>query len=323
MDRSARAFWVTRPGHGEIREQRLSPIAAGEVLVRTQFTALSRGTESIVYHGRVPASEHSRMRCPYQDGDFPAPVKYGYANVGRVLLGPSELRDRLVFSLYPHQTEFIVPAEAVIPLPENVPPERAVLAANLETALNAIWDARPLAADRISVVGGGVLGCLCAFLLEQLAGVDLELVDPALERRKVADALGIRHVTPESARSERDLILHASGAPAGLRAALTLAATEATIVELSWYADSMVELPLGQAFHARRLSLRSSQVGNLSPNARPRHTRRSRLALALELCAAPALDALIEPDIEFEALPEAAARVLAADSRVLCQRIRY
>ena len=323
MDRSARAFWVTTPGHGEIREHRLAPIAAGQVLVRTELSALSRGTESIVFHGRVPASEYSRMRCPYQEGEFPAPVKYGYANVGRILLGPSELRDRLVFSLYPHQTEFIVPAEAVIPLPHDVPPERAVLAANLETALNAIWDARPLAGDRISVVGGGVLGCLCAFLLRQLAGVDLELVDPAPERSRTAHALGVRHVTPDAARGERDLILHASGAPAGLRAALELAATDATIIELSWYADTVVELPLGQAFHARRLSLRSSQVGNLSPNARPRHTRHSRLGLALGLCADPALDVLLEPEIEFEALPEAAARVLAADCRALCQRIRY
>jgi 2-desacetyl-2-hydroxyethyl bacteriochlorophyllide A dehydrogenase len=319
----ARAFWVTGPGACELRETTVGEPRMDEVLVQTLYSAVSRGTEALVYNGRVPVSEYTRMRCPHQEGDFPAPVKYGYSSVGRVIRGQSELQGCVVFCLYPHQSAFVVPAVAVVPVPDGVPPERAVLGANLETALTALWDAAPRFGDRISVVGAGVVGCLCAYLAARIPGTDVELIDVRPERADVAHALGARFATPEGARRHRDLVLHASGTGAGLRTALELATLDASIVEISWFGDEQVALPLGQAFHVKRLSLRSSQVGTVSPMARRRFTHASRLELALSLCADPALDALFSGESALEALPVVMAELASNASGALCQRIRY
>lgn len=139
----AQACWTVAPGHADIRDESLPPLGSEEVRVRTLHTGVSRGTEGLVFRGEVPASEAQRMRAPFQVGEFPGPVKYGYVNVGVVEAGPDALLGRTVFCLYPHQTVYQVPAQAVIPLPHGVPPARAVLAANLETAINALWDAAP------------------------------------------------------------------------------------------------------------------------------------------------------------------------------------
>ncbi len=320
---NARAFWVVRPGASEIRALALPAARAGEVQVETLYSAISRGTESLVYNGYVPASEYQRMRCPHQEGEFPGPVKYGYASVGRVVGGSSELVGRVVFCLYPHQTAYVVAEDVAIEVPHDVPPERAVLAANLETALNALWDAQPLVGDRISVVGAGVVGCLVAYLAARVLATDVELVDVRPERADVARALGVRFALANGASAERDLVLHASGSGEGLVTALSLAANEARVLELSWFGDRAVTLPLGQDFHVKRLTLRSSQVGQLSPNARRRFTHRKRLALALSLCADPALGALISGECAFEDLPETMQQLAAKSSGALCQRVSY
>ncbi|HET7542888.1 MAG TPA: zinc-binding alcohol dehydrogenase [Polyangiaceae bacterium] len=323
MSESARAFWIVEPGRGELRSERLPTPAADEVLVRALYGAVSRGTESLVFHGRVPHSERERMRCPHQVGDFPGPVKYGYSSVGRVEAGSAELLGQLVFCLFPHQSAYVVPASAVLPLPQGVPPERAVLAANLETAINAIWDAAPRLGDRVSVVGGGVVGCLCAYLLARHPALSVELVDLQAERAPIAHALGASFAQPGDAQRERDLVLHASGSEAGLRTSLSLAGTEATVLELSWFGASEVSLPLGEAFHARRLCLRSSQVGTLSPHARGRFDHRARLSLALELCADPLLERVIDSETPFEDLPAAMQRLTRPPSSGLGHRLRY
>jgi hypothetical protein len=263
------------------------------------------------------------MRCPHQEGEFPFPIKYGYSNVGMVAAGPEALRGRNVFCLYPHQTSYVVPASAVVPLPAGVPPERAVLAANMETALNALWDARPLIGDRVSVVGAGVVGALCAYLAVKVCAVDVELIDIRPDREALAAALNLKFRTPEQAAPERDLVFHASAQGAGLETALGLLADEGTVMELSWYGDEAVSVGLGGRFHSGRLAIRSSQVGRVSPAARPRFEYRQRLELALGLCADPALDALISGECAFEALP-ALMSVLADPAQgVLCQRVRY
>lgn len=318
----ARAFWITGRGAGEIREEPLRAPGRGEVLVESWYGAISRGTEALVLDGRVPPSEYERMRAPHQVGTFPFPVKYGYISVGRVVAGEATLVGRTVFCLYPHQTRYVVPAGEVVVVPERVPAKRAVLAANLETAINGLWDAGVRLGDRVAVVGGGVVGCLAAYLAGRLPGCAVELVDVLPERARVAAALGVGFATPETARPEADLVVHASGAPAGLQTALALAGQEATVVELSWYGDRAVELPLGAAFHAQRLTLRSSQVGAVPPAQRPRWTTRRRLELALALLADPALDVLFDGELDFEALPEALPR-LAAQGGALCRRLRY
>jgi NADPH:quinone reductase-like Zn-dependent oxidoreductase len=319
---SARAFWIVGPGRGELRDVGLPAPGPGQVLVESLYSGVSRGTEMLVFGGRVPASVAERMRAPHQEGEFSFPVKYGYASVGRVLRGPPELAGRAVFCLHPHQTRYVVDAGAVIPVPHGVPPERAVLAANLETAINGMWDAGVTIGDRVAVVGGGVVGCLVAYLAARVPGCEVELVDVDAGRAAIAGALGARFAVPEQARPEADLVVHASGDPAGLRTALSLAGTEGTILELSWFGNRDVALPLGEAFHARRLTLRSSQVGSIPPGRRARWTHRRRLALALELLAAPALDVLFTSDGRFEDLPDAMVR-LARPGAHLCHRVRY
>jgi 2-desacetyl-2-hydroxyethyl bacteriochlorophyllide A dehydrogenase len=305
----ARAFWVAEPGRGEIRCEPLPPVAEGQVLVRTVYSGISRGTEALVFNGRVPRSEYTRMRAPFQAGEFPGPVKYGYASVGRVERGPRALEDRTVFVLYPHQTAYVVPASSVFLVPPDVPSSRAVLTANLETAINAVWDARPHIGDRVTVIGGGTVGCLAAWLAGRVGGCQVELVDVDARRSQTADALGVHFARPEHASAEADVVIHASGSAAGLELALRVAGFESTIVELSWFGDQAVALPLGGAFHARRLKIIASQVGSLAPSQRARWDSRRRMDLAFALLADEALDTLITGESDFERLPETMAEL--------------
>ncbi|MEX0373872.1 dehydrogenase [Spiribacter pallidus] len=319
---TARAFWVTAPGKGELRDEPLPEPKDGELLVRSCFSAISRGTESLVWNGQVPESQYQRMRAPFQAGDFPAPVKYGYCNIGVVEAGPEPWPGQRIFSLYPHQERFVLPVRDAHPLPPGLAPERAVLAANTETALNACWDASPLAGERISVVGAGVVGCLTAALCAAVPGTEVELIDINPQRRRIAERLGIAFAEPTRARSGADRVVHASASESGAALALSLAADEATIVELSWYGQRAVRLPLGEDFHSRRLTLKSSQVGQLAAAQRPRWDHQRRLQKALELLAAnPAWEVLIDGESQFADLPRVMASVAAGDA--LCHRIRY
>ena len=319
----ARAFWVAAPGRGEIRDEQLPVPAADEVLVRALFSGVSRGTEALVFQGRVPVSEHQRMRAPFQSGEFPAPVKYGYASVGCVEHGPDDLRGRHVFALYPHQTRYVVPARSVSVLPEHVPPSRAVLAANVETAVNGVWDAQPRAGARLTVVGAGTVGCLVAFIASRTAGCDVQLVDINPQRAAIAAALGVGFAEPASARDEADVVIHASGSARGLALALRLAAFEATIVEMSWYGDQLVPVPLGEHFHARRLTLKSSQVGTVASSQRARYDTTARMQLALSILSDDALDVLITGESDFETMPQLMAQLSAEPGNTICHRIRY
>lgn len=319
----ARAFWIAAPGRGEIRPEAVRPPEADEVLVRARYSGISRGTEVLVFQGRVPASETIRMRAPFQAGDFPGPVKYGYASVGCVEQGPPALVGRDVFALYPHQTHYTVPAAAVHPLPDGVPPRRAVLAANMETAVNGLWDGRPQVGDRVTVVGAGTVGCLVAWLAARMPGCAVELLDINPAREAVARALGVPFARPEEAAGDADLVLHASGSAAGLDLALRIAGFESTIVEMSWYGEGTVPVTLGEAFHAQRLTLRSSQVGHVAAPQRPRWDPARRLALALDLLREAALDALLTGESAFDALPEVLSRLAAGPGDTLCHCIRY
>jgi len=323
MTDTADAFWIAEPGRGEVRAEALSPLGDGEVQVRTRFSGVSRGTEALVFRGEVPPSEYERMRAPFQDGAFPAPVKYGYISVGDVEQGPDELLGRTVYCLFPHQTRYRVPATAVHPLPEGVPPERAILAANLETAVNGLWDASPRIGDRIAVVGAGTLGCLCAWLVARVPGCAVELIDTNPDRAAVAAALGADFRLPPDAMPDADLVIHSSGTPAGLATALGLAGFEATVLELSWFGERQVPLPLGQAFHQRRLILRSSQVGTVATAQRPRWDHARRMALTLGLLTDPVLDALITAEDAFADLPAVMSKLARAPGGALMHRIRY
>jgi hypothetical protein len=320
---AARAYWLAAPGRGELRTESLAAGEPGTALVRSLYSGISRGTESLVFRGEVPQSEYQRMRAPFQAGDFPGPVKYGYCSVGVAEEGPAELLGRPVFCLYPHQTRYRVPASALYPLPEAVPPGRAVLAANLETAVNGLWDGAPRIGDQIAVVGAGTLGCLTAWLAARIPGCRVELIDLNPRRAGIAAALGAGFAEPGQAARDADLVIHASGSPAGLVLALDLAGVEASVLELSWYGTRQVQLPLGQAFHQRRLSLRSSQVGGINPAQGARWDHHRRMTLALSLLTDPVLDRLITGEDPFERLPEVQARLAGDPGDTLMHRIRY
>jgi NADPH:quinone reductase-like Zn-dependent oxidoreductase len=319
----ALAFWLREPGLGEIRAEPLRPPAPGEVFVRTLYSGVSRASEALVFRGGVPPSQHTVMRAPFQDGDFPFPVKYGYLNVGVVEQGPSELLGRTVFCLYPHQTAYVVPADAVFLVPDGVPPSRAVLAGTVETAVNALWDAAPLVGDRIAVVGAGMVGLCVARLLAQIVGVDVTVVDVDGGRADVAASLGADFALPADAPANCDLVIHTSGTSAGLQLSLDRLGPEGTVVDLSWYGDTEVRLSLGGAFHSGRLNIHSSQVGAVAPARRRRRTARQRLEFALTLLQDPAYDALISGESPFAELPDVMARLADGRLPALCHTISY
>lgn len=314
-DRIARALWIEGPGRAALREAPLPELGPDDVEVLASFSGISRGTESLVFNGKVPPELHASMRCPHQAGELSFPVKYGYCSVGRVGAGAGRLGEK-VFCLYPHQDRYVVAARDVVPIPEAVPERRAVLAANMETAVNGLWDASPAVGDRVAVIGAGAVGLLAASLLRRIPGVELQVIDVAPEKDAVCRALGLTPVRPAQAARDCDLVLHASGSPAGLELALELAGFEATIIELSWYGTQSVPLGLGRRFHNARLRIQSSQVGTVAARQRPRWSYRRRMELALRLLADPAYDALLGEPVAFEALPAALPGLLTQASSV-------
>ena len=320
----ATALWHVAPGQATLRSTALPPLAPGWVTVQTLHSAISRGTEALVLAGRVPPALHAEMRAPFQEGDFSFPVKYGYAATGRIIEGPPERLGETVFCLHPHQDCFQVPGEAALRLPANVPPARAVLAANLETALNACWDATPRIGDAIAIVGGGLVGLLLARLIQGIPAVRLTVIEPDPAKRAIATALGLEtQPGGQGLPDDHTLVFHTSATADGLALALDLAAPEAEIIELSWYGDHPPTVPLGGRFHARRLRLICSQVGQVASARRSRYTCRQRLALALALLADPAWDHLITSHCAFADLPTLLPALARDGSATVCHRVDY
>ena len=321
--RVARALWYVKKGAVELRNAPLPPPGPGEARVRSLFSGISRGTERLIFEGAIGPSEWQRMRAPLQEGAFPFPVKYGYCATGIVEDGPAHLLGGQVFVLHPHQDYFNAPLDALVPIPADIPARRATLAANMETALNAIWDSGAGPGDRIVVVGAGVVGLLVASLAARLPGAVVTAVDVAEERKPLLEGLGVGFARPEHTPADADVVFHASATAAGLDAAISCAGVEASIVEMSWYGDKTVAVGLGGAFHSRRLRILASQVGQVSPSRRPRWSFRRRLEAALGLLAAPALDQLVAEEIAFEMAAQALPVALAAGARGLAPVIRY
>jgi threonine dehydrogenase-like Zn-dependent dehydrogenase len=320
---AARALWYAAPGRAEIREGALPAPGSGEALVRMLYSGISRGTERLVFEGRVPASEYERMRMPTQEGDFPFPVKYGYAAVGTVEGGASALIGRTVFALHPHQDRFVIAESAVVPVPHVIPPRRAVLAPNLETALNILWDGEAKAGQRIAVVGGGLVGLLVAALAAKPTGAQVTLIDKDATRAPLAEKMGAAFALPDNAPRSAELVIHASATEGGLALALDIAGFESNVVEASWYGDRKVSVPLGGAFHSQRLRLISSQVGTVAPSHRARFTHRQRMEETLRLLADERFDSLLGEEIAFEDLPQHLPRLLTADAKGVGALVRY
>lgn len=319
----ALAFWIVAPGKGELRRESLPEPGPGEILVEALASGISRGTETLVFQGRVPESQRQIMRAPHQVGEFTFPLKYGYSSVGVVAAGPDDWLGRRVFCLHPHQDRYVVPRDSVVTVPATIPEDRVVLAANMETVVNALWDAAPRIGDRVAVVGAGVIGALAAAVASRMPGAAVQLVDINPDKAAIASALGVSFAMPNVATSGADLVIHASATAEGLATALDLAGFEATIIELSWYGDRRVAVALGEGFHSRRLRLVSSQVGAVATPQRARWDRRRRLSLAVDLLADARFDVLLAPPVPFARLPEVMSELAAGPSEVMCQVIRY
>jgi hypothetical protein len=325
----ARALFYQAPFSAKIQSVALATLTVdewgncGSVFIRTLYSGLSRGTERLVFEGRLPESEWGRMRAPFQEGEFPHSVKYGYSAVGLAEAGPPALIGRIMFALYPHQTAFAVPVGMAVPLPDAVPPRRAILSANMETALNAVWDGELAEGQRVAVIGAGVVGCLIAYLAARLAKAEVTLIDINPARTAIAESLGVPFALPGEAPRDVAAIFHTSASEPGLRLALDLAGFEAKIIEVSWFGDKPITLPLGGAFHSQRLRLISSQVGHVAAPMRTRVSHRKRLESAITLLDDPRLDSLITEEIAFDDLPAALPRLLAPDAPGIATAIRY
>lgn len=318
--RHALAFWVSGVATGELRSEQLPQPSGDQLVVRALRSGISKGTELQVFANRVPPSQHQLMRCPHMAGSFPTPVKYGYCNVGEVEQGPAELTGRRVFALFPHQSRFVIDARHVCPVPDDVPTERAVLAASMETALNATWDGEVKVGDRVAVVGMGTIGGLVAYLCAAIPGTTVTAFDVHPRRAELARRLGVGFA---DTGKRYDVVFHTSACGEGLRTALALCDLEARLVELSWHCDREVALPLGENFHSHRLRIISSQVGRIPATQQSRWTHRRRLQLALSLLADPLLDCFLTGESPFTSLPETMA-ALAADPRdTLCHSVVY
>lgn len=319
---SPRALWIEQPGICALRSVELPSLNSESVSIRACFGSISRGTESLVLNGKVPPSEFQAMACPYQDGSFPFPVKYGYSVVGIVEGGPAELVGRAVFCLHPHQSQFVVSASDIHCLPQSLPPRRAVLAANMETALNVIWDAGILPGDRVVILGAGVVGLLTAFLATQIVGTEVRLADINPDRNSVASALGIAFISPAEAPPDCDVVINVSASSEALDVALECAGYEGRIVEASWYGDKRIDIGLGERFHSQRLSIVSSQVGGIAATRRSRWTFARRLGTAISLLADDRLDVMFSGESSFDTLDRDYPGIVASPA-TLCHRIVY
>ncbi len=321
----ATAFWITGPGAGLLQDEPLRPRGPDDLLVRTLRSAVSKGTELLVFGNRVPRDQYQLMACPHMGGTFPFPVKYGYCNVGCVEEGPTALCGRRVFSLFPHQTRFVLPAHDALPVPDEVPTERAVMAASMETAVNATWDSRIAVGDRVAVVGLGVIGGLVAYLAQAVPGTSVTAYDINPDRRALAEQLGVAFVPAPSTTvpAPYDVVYHTSASADGLQTALAVSGVETRIIELSWYGDRAIPLGLGGFFHSRRLQLISSQVGRIPAAQSSRWTHRRRLELALWLLRDPLLDCFLSAESAFSQLPQTMERLAQQPGGTLCHSIVY
>ena len=319
----ATAYWTTAKEHGELRTEDVPAPGPGEALVRALYSGISKGTEMVVHAGAVPPRVAEEMRAPHQEGQFPGPVKFGYLSVGIVEEGPEGWKGQRVFCLNPHQDLYVVPVESLTRIPDDVPSRRAVLTGTVETAVNALWEAGPRLGDRVAVVGAGLVGGMVATLLRTFPLQRLQLVDLDHGRKQLADTLGVDFAHPDDALADCDIVFHCSASQEGLERSLQLVGDEGDVIEMSWYANREVTVPLGEDFHARRLSIRASQVGMVARARRHRRTNADRLDLAVSLLEDPVFDAFLTGSSKFEDLPGVVQSLADGTLEALCHVVEY
>ena len=334
--RRATAVWFPRARKVELRDEPLPAVGHGDIRIQALASALSHGTEMLVYRGQVPPG--TKLDLPTLRGSFGFPIRYGYASVGRVTeVGSAVIGIHdgdVVFALHPHQSEYVLPAALAVLLPPGLPAELGVFTANLETAVNVLLDAHPRLGEHVVVFGQGVVGLLVTQLLRR-AGVGLIIaVDPLALRRDLARSSGADVALvpggelPDEVRERTDgagadIVIEASGNPAALNQALECVAVQGTVVVSSWYGSKPASVALGAAFHRGRLRIVSSQVGAIDPVLRPRWSKARRMALVRELLPHLHLAPLISHRIPFTRAPEAFALVDERPEQVMQVLLTY
>ncbi len=319
----SRSLWLTAPKMVEFRTETIPPPGSGEIRVQTIASALSQGTEMLVYRGEVPVD--LPLDLPALSGSFAFPIKYGYATVGRVLdLGDDVTgfaRGDAVFVHHPHQSTFVVPTNpadgpAPVRLPDDLDPLLGLFVANLETAVNVLLDSGIRLGETALVFGQGTVGLLIAQLLRHAGAGQVIVVDPLERRRTLAFKLGVDvALEPGSEMLERvmeltegrgaDVAIEVSGSGAALQSAIESVAVEGTVVVVSWYGTKTVSLALGEHFHRGRVRIRSSQVGRISPELSARWDHARRLRLSVELLPRLELSELISHRFRFDEAADA------------------
>lgn len=316
-----RELWFEAPRAARLRDAAPLVAGPGEIVARAIASGISRGTELLLYRGEGPTPFDPSM------GAATYPCRYGYAWVGEVTSagdGAGLGIGQRIFALAPHGDEHRADARSVRAIPDGIPATRATLAANLETGVNAAWDARVGLGDRALVVGGGVVGLACA-LAAARSGADVTVVEPAGHRRDAALAIGAaRAVATDGELDGRfDVVFEVTGRPESLTSAIERAADEARVVIASFYGARIAPVPLGDAFHRRRLSLVSSQVSRIPPERAARWDHARRFELVLALLQDARLDAMIDPPRPFERAAEVYAELDARPAEGLHATFAY
>lgn len=318
----SKSLWFKNQFHAVMETEMLPVLPPNKkknsCLIKTLFTAISPGTEYLVYSGGVPKKLYVEMRCPYMGGDFSFPIKYGYSLVGQVLDGPTSLKGKLIHTLHPHQDYARISAEDVYVIPDGISPQRATLASNMETALNAIWDSGVNIGDKVLIVGFGIIGSLIARILSFIPQVEVDVLDVQPAKITLIEQLGFS-IYKEEKEKKYDLAFHTSGSGPGLQTSINNVGLEGKIIETSWYGDKEVNLCLGETFHSQRKLIISSQVSHLPACKSARWDYKRRKEVVFQLLLHPEFDAHITHTIAFHNLP----KLFQSLKKNRCQELSY
>lgn len=317
------ALWHLSETHSEIRQIPSVLFLEGYCEIKALYSLISTGTERLVASGKVPEELHASMQVPYMEGSFSLPVKYGYSLVGEVVDGPENLKRKIVHLLHPHQDYCVVLAEDVFVIPREIPSQRAILASNLETALNALWDSGVSAGDKVMVAGFGIIGSLVVRLLTLMPAVQVMVIDTDPNRKKLAETMGFSTAHAEELDADFDLAFHCSGHETGLQTCIDKAGPEGKVIEMSWYGNKPVTLNLGGTFHSQRKSIISSQVSSLPASKQARWNFYRRKQVVFELLKNPAFDQHIAATIAFQELPALFEKIRKGQTDALSYGVSY
>lgn len=313
---SSRSLWHIDAGHSEIRSQNLDPLP-GQILLQSLYSLISLGTEKTIALGGVPGNVYDKMKVPYMEGSFSLPVKYGYSLVARSEEG------QCYHLMHPHQDLVSVNPESLTPVPPGIPPSRAVLVSNMETALTAYWDAGPLKDEKIMIAGFGLIGALTALLLRLKGFQDITVYEPDATRTGLARRLGFHTGDPGFDPGPFDLAFHSSGNASGLQHCLEVMGPEGRILELSWYGRQKITLGLGEHFHINRLRIIASQVSSIPRNLQGAWNFAKRKQEVLSLLADPCWDRLEIEEVPFETSPAVFYKIRHSQTKGLTYILKY